>query len=356
MAEPNQQSVKSTPEFLLDESELLTPEEQAALDAEQATEPEAEPLPETLPAKQPPQQPAPQQAEAAPEAPPKKEPPKHVPYDRFREVNEKAKTLEAELQAQRERLARLDERAQMAREAEERARQQPAQPIEIPTKLGTKPDAAIDPIGADLWDAKREAEIARFEAAEARAGNTQVAEQVQATRQQQEFANWVNNDAQQYRAAHPDYDQATQHAYNFRVEYWKGLGLDDARARQIVDQEAVATAMLARQNGKSAADTFYGLAQKVGYQQGNGNPQAPVPVQPEVQPAQGKERMRQVREGQKFQGLSRVPAENPQNVDWTNIGAQEIADMGEDEFLERLADPVQGPQLRKALQRLEMGQ
>ena len=120
-----------------------------------------------------------------------------------------------------------------------------------------------------------------------------------------------------------------------------------------MDQEAVATAQIARQNGKSAAQVFYELAQETGYQ--NGNPQAPAPLTPEVQQSQGRERMEQVRKGQKFQGLGRVPAENSNNIDYSNLGAQELADYDEDQFAIDIVDPVKGPQLRKALQRLEMG-
>jgi hypothetical protein len=203
---------------IFDESELLSDDDKAALAAEEAGvdyEPEPEPAPEMV------------------------------------EANSQR---ERELAAEQEREWRLDERMKAARETEEYAsRQQP--PTEPPSRLGPRPDDYIDPIGADLWDTRRDTELLRLQL-----------EGQQAERQRVEFTNWVQQDASQFRTEHPDYDQATAHAYAFRVEYWKGLGLDDARARRIVDQEAMATATLARQGGKSAAARFYELAKQVGYQ------------------------------------------------------------------------------------------
>jgi hypothetical protein len=200
---------------IFDESELLSDDDKAALAAEErgeAYEPEPEPPPEAI--------------------------------EKNRELSE----------AEQEAAWRADERMKAARETEEYAsRQQP--PTEPPSRLGPRPDDYIDPIGADLWDTRRDTELLRLQL-----------EGQQAERQRVEFTNWVQQDASQFRAEHPDYDQATAHAYAFRVEYWKGLGLDDARARRIVDQEAMATATLARQGGKSAAARFYELAKQVGYQ------------------------------------------------------------------------------------------
>jgi hypothetical protein len=202
---------------MFDESEVLSDEDKAALAAEERGE----------------------TYEAEPETPP--------------ELVEEKRELSRQLAEERERFARLDERRIAREEAEAPSRQQG--PPEPPSQLGERPDPYYDPIGADLWDVKREAEVLRL----------QFHEQ-QAERQRQEFSNWVDDDAQRFRSQHPDYDDATAHAYKFRVEYWKGLGLPEGNARTIVDQEAVATAMLARQNGKSAAETFYALSRKVGYQ------------------------------------------------------------------------------------------
>lgn len=359
MADPQPNSrAAATPEFLLDEADLLTADEELALEAEVA-EPEPEGLPAKLPPKAPEPEPAQQQA-TTPEVPPKKAPPKAIPYERFKEVNDKAKTLEDQLTAEREKGARLDERIKMARESEERAaaqaRQQPAP--EAPTKLGARPDPGIDPIGADIWDVRRENEVLAHKLEQNQAAVGQTSQQMQIDRQQQEFAGWVNNDARQFRAQHADYDQATAHVYQFRVNYWTSLGLDEDKARAIVDQEAVASANLARQNGKSAAAGFYELARQVGYN-GNGAQSATQAATPEVLPSPtqaARERLNQVRNGQKFQGLSRVPAEKSDNLDWSSMSAQDLADYPEDQLAEDLNDPVKGPMLRKVYARLELGQ
>jgi hypothetical protein len=232
---------------MFEESELLSDDDKAALRAEERGE----------------------AYEEEPEAPP--------------EMVEKNRELERELAAERERVWRLDERRRVSEEIEAATATRQQQPAEPPSRLGERPDPYYDPIGADLWDVRRETELVRMGL-----------EEQQRSAAQHEFSTWVNNDAVQFRAEHPDYDQATAHAYNFRVEYWKGLGLPEGKACAIVDQEAVATAMLARQNGRSASATFYALAQKVGYQP-NGTQQSAArsaPVRQRQAPMRGKPQAR----------------------------------------------------------------
>lgn len=199
---------------MFDESELLNDEDKATLAVEERGE----------------------TYEPEPEMPP--------------ELVEERRELASQLAAERERFARLDERRIAAEEAAAPSRTQ--EPPEPPSRLGLRPDPDIDPFGADIWDARRESELIRLRM-----------EQDQANREQQEFANWVNNDAAQFRAQHADYDQAVGHAYKFRLDFWKGLGLPEAHAQIIVDREAVATAMLAKQTGKSAAEGFYQLGRQL---------------------------------------------------------------------------------------------
>jgi hypothetical protein len=207
---------------MFDESELLSDDDKAALAAEERGETYEEPEPEPPP-----------------------------------EIVERTRELESELAAERERVWRLDERRRAAEEIEAATGQQrlAEQTAEPPTQLGPKPDAYLDPFGADIWEARRETELVRIRL-----------EEQQRAAEQREFSNWVDSDAARFRAEHADYDAAAAHAYNFRVEYWKRLGLPEAHSCAIVDQEAAATGMLARQNGRSAAATFYELGQKVGHQ------------------------------------------------------------------------------------------
>jgi hypothetical protein len=356
---PNSRAA-AVPEFLLDDSDHLTAEEEAALEAE-ITEP-TEPEPEPLPAKRTPEAPAPEQQQATPpKEPAKKAPPKAIPYERFKEAIEKGNALAEQLAAERETKARLDERLKMIRESEERAAAEKAKqpPAEVPSKLGARPDPTIDPIGADLYDVRRENEILAHRLEQNQAAVGQNSQQMQADRDRQEFSNWINNDVAQFRAQHPDYEQATAHVFQFRVNYWKRLGLGDEQAQAIVNQEAFASASLARANKRSAAEGFYELAKEVGYQPNGNGAGSPPAKTPEVLPSPtqaAKDRLNQVRKGQAFQGLSRVPAEKSENLDWSSMTAQELADYPEDQLAEDLNDPVKGPMLRKVYARLELGQ
>jgi hypothetical protein len=201
-------------EMMVDESETLTDEDKAALDAEERGE-TYEPEPE-------------------------------VPLELVEEKRELARQLAEE----RERFARLDERRIAREEAEAPNRQQaPAGP---PSKLGPRPDDYLDPIGADLWDANRRTEMLE-----------QRFEEQQRAAEQNEFARWVENDATSFKAQHPDYEQAAARAYQFRVDYWTKLGLPEAHARVIVDRESYASAVVSRVNGKSAAEGFYELGKRL---------------------------------------------------------------------------------------------
>jgi hypothetical protein len=100
---------------MLDDSELLTDDDKAALDAEEhGYEPEPQAALEAI---------------------------------------ERTRDLENQLAAERERVARLDERRIAAEEAS--APRRPQQPQEPPSQLGPRPDDYLDPIGADLWDVRR---------------------------------------------------------------------------------------------------------------------------------------------------------------------------------------------------------
>jgi hypothetical protein len=81
-----------------------------------------------------------------------------------REVVAEKEDLSRKLAEERERFARADERRIAAGEA--RDPRQPQQPQGPPSRLGSRPDDYLDPIGADIWDVRRENEllVQRFEA------------------------------------------------------------------------------------------------------------------------------------------------------------------------------------------------
>jgi hypothetical protein len=340
-------AVKLDNRQLLNEEESLTAEEQAAVTAE-AEQPPAEAAPPVYP------QPEQPETTAAPQQPPPGKPPKKpeeaIPYERFRDVYEETKRKDRELAEMRERWARLEERQQLAREAQQRF-EQARVAEEQKARLPEKPDAAVDPYGAQLWDRDRKIEALqnRLEQVVTAVGTAN--QNIQQTSQLQDFNLWLTNDINNYRGRQVDYDQAAQHARNARIGFWQSVGLPPEQAEAVVNNEALAIAYAARQNGKSAAQAYYDAAKVMGYQgaaqNGNGAP-APVSGPPSAQ-----EKMAQLRKGQSAQGLSRAPVLDDSNANWSSLSAQQIADMDENDFVEALQDPARAQQLNKVLERLE---
>src|SRR5215469_7607805 len=325
---------------LLTEEDTLTQEDQQAIATEAepaAPSPPQAPPDEALP---PPYPGQPQQAK------PKRTPEQAVPYERFKEVNEESKRKDRELSEMREKWARLEERANLAREAQSRFEQQQALDAEK-AKVPAKPDETIDPYGAQLWerDRKIDALTQRLESMAQNFGQT--TQQVQQSAQLNDFNLWLTNDINSYRTRQPDYEQAAQHARSARITFWQSVGLPPEQAEAIVNNEALAVAYAARQNGKSAAQAYYDAAKTMGYT-GAPNGAAPAAAPPSPQ-----ERLAQVKKGQAAQGLSRAPVFDDQNANWSNLTAQQIADMDENDFVEALQDPQRAKQVNAALERLE---
>jgi len=342
---PTAAAAKPSNTQLLNEEDQLTAEEQAAVTAEEAP-PQVLPAPHLAP-------PPPEQA-APPEAhPPKKKLPEDsVTYDRFKEVNEENKRKDRELSELREKWARLEERSNLAREAQARYEQE-QQAAATRAKIPEKPDPAIDPYGAQLWERDRQIEALGKRLEEVTTGLGQTNQQLQQSSQLNDFNLWLTNDITNYRARQPDYEQAASHARTARMGFWQSVGLPPEQAEAIVNNEALAIAYAAKQNGKSAAQAYYDAAKVMGYQAGaapapNGAP-APAPAAPPTP----QEKMAQLRKGQAAQGLSRAPVLDENNANWSALTAQQIADMDENDFVEALQDPQRAQQINKALERLE---
>jgi len=327
---------------LANQDELLTEEEQQAAATEAGEAPPSPPEP-------PGEHPVDLQAPVFPPQPgqkPKRTPEQAIPYERFKEVNEESKRKDRELSEMREKWARLEERANLAREAQSRFEQQQALDAEK-AKVPAKPDETIDPYGAQLWerDRKIDALTQRLESMAQNFGQT--TQQVQQSAQLNDFNLWLTNDINSYRTRQPDYEQAAQHARSARITFWQSVGLPPEQAEAIVNNEALAVAYAARQNGKSAAQAYYDAAKTMGYT-GAPNGAAPAAAPPSPQ-----ERLAQVKKGQAAQGLSRAPVFDDQNANWSNLTAQQIADMDENDFVEALQDPQRAKQVNAALERLE---
>jgi hypothetical protein len=339
-------AVKPTNQQLLNEDEALTQEDLTAVVADAQEQPPAEPPP-ILPAGQP----APPEATAEPQQQPPPKKPEVVPYERFRDLYSENKQKERELAEIRERWARLEERQALAREAQTRFEQQKAIE-EQKARLPERPDHNVDPYGAQLWDRDRKIETLQNRLEQVVAGLGQTNQQVVQSSQMQDFNLWLTNDIANYRGRQVDYDQAAQHARNARIGFWQSVGLPSEQAEAVVNNEALAIAYAARQNGKSAAQAYYDAAKVMGYQgaaqNGNGAVAAAAPAPPSAQ-----EKMAQLRKGQSAQGLSRAPVLDDSNANWSSLSAQQIADMDENDFIEALQDPARAQQLNKVLERLE---
>jgi hypothetical protein len=323
---------------------LLTEEDQLTTEEQQATEAEAAP---PSPVQPPAEEAAPPVYPGQPPQPPKakKTPEQAIPYERFKEVNEESKRKDRELADMRERWARLEERSRLAQEAQQRFEQQ--QQVEAQKPKGPpRPDDKVDPYGAELWDRDRRIDqlTSQLEQIQQNLGST--AQQMQQSSQLNDFNLWLTNDISTYRQRQPDYEQAAQHARQARVGFWQSVGLPPEQAEVIVNNEALAIAYAARQNGKSAAQAYYDAAKVMGYTGAaqNGAPAAPPSAQ---------DKLAQLKKGQAAQGLSRAPILDDSNANWSNLTAQQLADMDENDFVEALQDPQRAKQMNAALERLE---
>jgi hypothetical protein len=280
-----------------------------------------------------------EQAEATAEAPNKTG---VVPYQRFQEVNERAKALErqvTELLPIKEQWARYDERRKILEKANEDA-QRAAQQQQIAAQ---RPDEGIDPYGARQWD--QEQKIAHLEQQLTQTvGQLQnFGQNYQQNQEGAQFSNWVQAEAQQYVAQDPEYMQKATFAANKRIEFWSGLGAPPDVARKMVEAESVLIARVAQQYGGRFAPLVAGLAQQWGYQSPNGQ---------QAQPQNGgaQQRLAQVAAGQKVQGISRIPAAGPATQTVVrNMSAIDLANMSEAEFARIKANPQLRAELAYAM-------
>ena len=264
----------------------------------------------------------------------------------LRSERERAKAFEKELAEARpirEQWARLEERQNVLREA----RTQAEAAAQAQQRAAERPDPAVDPVGAELYDLKQR-DVQREQALVAL--QTQLQNFGQNYQQNQEgaqFSNWVQAEAQQYVAQDPEYMQKATFAANKRIEFWSGLGAPPDVARKMVEAESVLIARVAQQYGGRFAPLVAGLAQQWGYQSPNGQ---------QTQPQNGgaQQRLQQVAAGQKVQGISRIPAAGPATQTVVrNMSAIDLANMSEAEFARIKANPQLRAELAYAMANAE---
>jgi hypothetical protein len=324
---------------------LFRPDE-LATDAEvEAIETQQEPT-QQQPTQQEPAQPTTEQP-PAPEAP--QEP---VPYVRFQQLNDTNKALEKELAEHREFRTRLDERQRLIQQANEQAQRQ----AEAQRYAAERPDPALDPIGAQLYDLQAERVNDRAEIQQLKGQLNQFGQNYQNGQEQAAFMGWVKDEANAYNAQDPHYIPAAKYCADRRVNFWRTVAPNAPAglAERMVEAESVLIARLAQQYGGKFAPALAKLARDWGYQpqtngaQANGSPRPPASPQAA--------RLQQVQAGQRVQGLGAVPAAAG-NADGTsayrNYSPVDIANMSEREFMAAMANPATARDLRYAMARAE---
>ena len=306
----------------MDDNEL-TAEEQAALDAQRnAPEPEPE-VPAQAPAETPQDGATGQEApEGAEQAVNKGDPPT-VPYERFKEANDRRKEIERQSAEDRRRYeVRLEEVLKLI-----------PQPAAAPAQeRPAMPDPQQDPAGYIIADMQQKG-----------ASIEQINQRFAAFEQQQQ-AIQIATAIRGHTAAHeevfrkeaPDYDAAVDHLKHVYDAQLLANGMGDPGQRRLaIENEATRISAMALQQGANIAERFYRLAQATGYRQAGEqmtNGQAP-PTQAVAAavPSQA-DRLRMVQQGQEqSRGLGNARGNGP-----APMTAAKLLDMDDGDFLEAM--------------------
>ncbi len=318
--------------MLEETGDALTPEEQAAQDAEERGEAPVVVAPEETPAEgeETPETAAP--VEGA-EKGGKGKTPKVVPYDRLAEVigerNQLRQTQEQmarELADQREKWGRLEERQKLANEAQQRAQQAQA----AAERAAQRPDPDVDPAGARAWDAVEDAKAARAEVQRLTEFVNGRSQELQGWTQQQQMAGYVQQAATRGRMQHSDWDARVDFARAERTKMWMGVGHSEEAAKRIVANEEMALVTSAAQSGADLVPVIANMTTQWGYKPpaANGNARA-----------NGNVKLDQISAGQKVQGLGRTQsAESPAQLPWQTMDDTQFANfivgMDDNDYIE----------------------
>jgi len=251
-----------------------------------------------------------------------------VPIARLNEVINERNQL-------RESWARLDERRQLAQQLESQA-QQTAEAARV---AATRPDPDVDPQGARIWDLEQKLTQTMQAIPQLQQNFQQTAQTFQQQQAQLQMQQYENMDVQRAVAAHPDYMSALGHLKEVRVGLNMKLGYSREQAEQLWNVETRAYVAQAMQNGTSATEYAYEMAKLTGYQGSQINGNGTAAAQPTNGAPNGAQRITQLQNGQKVQGLGgKIPAtESDPNSNIKSMNAQQFAEwMGQysdEEFL-----------------------
>jgi hypothetical protein len=207
-----------------------------------------------------------------------------VPLAALHEERQKRARAEQERQALQERVRQFEDAIAQA----QKQQQQPA-----------APDPNVDPIGAAL----HQAQVTKAELEEVKQWRAQQEQASQHQNLRQQFTQAVANSEAAFRASHPDYDQAFNHASQQYDKMLKAMIPDPVARRQRVIQEANGVALQLLSEGRDPAQFFYDFAREMGY---TGTPPAPTTVTQQAAPVQQttSEVVKTIERGLKQQGNS----------------------------------------------------
>jgi hypothetical protein len=289
---------------------------------------------------------APEPTQPQPPEPAKTAHEEAVPYERFTQVNERNKALEKELADHREFRTRLDERQKLIREAQAQTEREEA----AQRRAAERPDPGLDPIGAELYDLRLQRAQDHDVISNLQNQLNQFGQHYTSDQEQQQFSSWVTNEANSYHQTDPHYFPAAKYAADKRIDFWRSITPNGppGLAEKLVEGESIMIARLAAQYGGKFAPAVAKLARDWGFAP---NP----PPQPNAAPRQASpqaQRLQQVQNGQRLQGLGAVPtggnaAEGA--TQYRNYGPADIAAMSEREFMQAMANPNSARDLRYAM-------
>jgi hypothetical protein len=167
----------------------------------------------------------------------------------------------------------LQNRSSAAREAQARAAAAEQRAAELEARLAALEGKATDDPLAQLRDDDADP-IGDLEAIKRHFRNSQQQKQAEVEQQQQQAAkqrevqalsNYAAPFEEDFKVANPDYDQASQHLYQSRLDELKAIYNDPDRAQEQITQELLDLISTARQRNEDPAAIVYSLAKQRGF-------------------------------------------------------------------------------------------
>lgn len=334
------------------QDEVLSPEEIQAAQQEsgEISPPEPPPTPAEPPTEAEPAKAAEPETAADAEAKPAK---KLTPaQERIQELVRERNEYERQLQTEREKWTRLEERQRVVQELVEKQEREQREATEAARRANERPDPQVDPLGARIYDLEDSLRQQReqFESAKQEFQRAFAERQVQS--EVTTFSQALQADIQNSRLKYADYNDAANYATEQRLNLWRSLGHDELEARRRVEAEAVAIAKDALDHGRSPGDVYYNLAKQWGWQ-----PQAPAAqaATPEVATS-AKAKIHALAEGAKHTGFgSASNVGSTETIDLNSLSQADLATMSEDQFLNLLKDPKTASALQRRIAKFELG-